>query len=381
MQFDFIIVGSGPAGSFSAYLLSELGKKVAIIERDPLFSKRSICGEIIPEKKYLLEAIDEDESIEETFSLSEQFARNRMRNIIFKIGNKEHRLDYGMMSIDRARLVEYLSNRAMNSGCKFLLGRFSSWLEKQDEVKVRVVTEEGEQFLRGSNLVIAAGASFYREMFNVNDMDMAFALRTIVSGISIDNSVRMEIDPHIAPGGYIWIIPMGNGRANVGLGARLPFISRMNPVLSLRNFIINRFKEFNIEEKEAGRLVPVGGMRKARFGRVFLLGDSAGMCVPINGGGLYTAMISAHVLYRVIRDGVPESYEDILAKTIGKIVNTGLVYRKAADLIVFSDRRIRIASKIVPSFIIRDIIAMKKSFRVYPAMKFLSGVAELCRPI
>ncbi|PNV77104.1 MAG: hypothetical protein C0200_07895 [Thermoproteota archaeon] len=189
MQFDFIIVGSGPAGSYAAYLLSELGKKVALIERDPLFSKRAICGEIIPEKKFLLEAIDEDESIKETFSLFEQFVRNRTKQIIFKMGSREYRLDYGMMRIDRAGLVKYLSEKAVDLGCEFLLGRFSSWLEKNDEVKVRVFTEEGEQLLRGSNLVIAAGASFYKEMFNVKDMDMAFALRTIVSGVSMSNSV------------------------------------------------------------------------------------------------------------------------------------------------------------------------------------------------
>ena len=381
MQFDFIIVGSGPAGSYAAYLLSELGKKVALIERDPLFSKRAICGEIIPEKKFLLEAIDEDESIKETFSLFEQFVRNRTKQIIFKMGSREYRLDYGMMRIDRAGLVKYLSEKAVDLGCEFLLGRFSSWLEKNDEVKVRVFTEEGEQLLRGSNLVIAAGASFYKEMFNVKDMDMAFALRTIVSGVSMSNSVVMEVDPHIAPGGYLWIIPVGKDRANVGLGVRLPFVSKINVKSSLKSFIIKKFKNFNIEEREAGRLVPVGGMRRAQLGRIFLLGDSAGMCVPINGGGIYTAMISAHVLYRAVKEGTPKSYEKILAKSIGRIVNIGLVYRRAADLIVFNSRRLEIASKITPSLVVRDMIAMKRTIRTYPAMKLLSEMAQLIHQI
>lgn len=381
MKFDFIVVGSGPAGSFSAYLLSELGKKVALIERDPLFSKRSICGEVVPEEKYLLEAVDEDESVKETFSLYERFVRNRIQHIIFKMGSREYKLDYGMMSIERAKLIGYLSGKAVDSGCEFLLGRFSSWLERQDGVRVRVITEAGENFLSGSNLVIAAGASFYKETFNVSDMDMAFAVRTVVSGVSLDNSMRMEIDPSIAPGGYLWIIPMGGGKANVGLGTRLRFISRVNPISSLRNFIMNRFENFNIEEREAGRLVPAGGMRRARLGRIFLLGDSAGMCVPINGGGLYTAMISAHVLYRAVRDGDPESYDRMLARTVGRIVDTGLAYRRAADLVVFNKKIINISSKIVPSFIIRDMIAMKRTLRTYPAMMLLSEMARLTHRI
>ena len=381
MQFDFIVVGSGPAGSYASYLLSELGKKVALIERDPLFSKRAICGEIIPEKKCLLEAIDEDESIKETFSVLEQFVRNRTKQIVFRMGGREYRLDYGMMNIDRAELVKYLSGKAFNSGCEFFLGRFSSWLEKSDGVKVRVFTEDGEQFLRGSNLVIAAGASFYREMFNVKDIDMAFALRTVISGVSVDNSVFMEVDPQIAPGGYLWIIPVGKGKANVGLGIRLTFISKINVTSCLKSFIIKKFKNFYIEEKEAGRLVPVGGMRRAQLGRVFLLGDSAGMCVPINGGGIYTAMISAHVLYRAVEEGIPRRYEEILAESIGKIVNTGLIYRRAADLIVFDNRRLKAVSKITHSSVVRDIIAMKRTIRTYPAMRLLSEISQLTHRI
>ncbi|PNV77103.1 MAG: hypothetical protein C0200_07890 [Thermoproteota archaeon] len=165
------------------------------------------------------------------------------------------------------------------------------------------------------------------------------------------------------------------------MGVRLPFVSKINVKSSLKSFIIKKFKNFNIEEREAGRLVPVGGMRRAQLGRIFLLGDSAGMCVPINGGGIYTAMISAHVLYRAVKEGTPKSYEKILAKSIGRIVNIGLVYRRAADLIVFNSRRLEIASKITPSLVVRDMIAMKRTIRTYPAMKLLSEMAQLIHQI
>ena len=174
----------------------------------------------------------------------------------------------------------------------------------------------------------------------------AVALSARVKAPYLDpEEVLMFISAKITPGGYAWIIPVGENVANIGVGVRRAFLERGSDLESLfKAFVKTRedheLKEYKFLENPVGKYIPVGGLVK-EFVKpsVILLGDAAGMVVPCNGGGIPTALVSASgVGIASEHEGLEVEYSDFVNKYIKPVIDRGLMYRRLIDSLLFTGR-------------------------------------------
>ncbi|RDD53204.1 MAG: hypothetical protein BA066_05720, partial [Candidatus Korarchaeota archaeon NZ13-K] len=155
------------------------------------------------------------------------------------------------------------------------------------------------------------------------------------------------------------------------------FLSKINARVKLDNISLR------------GRFVPVGGITDelARDG-VFLVGDSAGMVIPSNGGGIHTAVISAYLLSISLESDSPEvKYKGLVSKHVKPLVDAGLTYRRAADALMRLGILKRVVGMIPDSLVAEAVTGnrggyhriLKVASYLYPLSKGRSGNHPACK--
>ncbi len=379
METDVLVVGLGPAGASLSCFLSEKGLDVIAVEIRPSNAEVA-CGEIIPEKNSLAEAVSNEELLSSVYRhIDEETVRNRTNVLKFHLGDRVYELNYPMLVLDRKKFINSYLDRAVDLGMKppMFSSAFAGFIRSEDKLKSKVITKEGTIYVRSKYQVGADGAfsKVAREAglsFEMKPEDLAFGFRVLASGRYDTSSVVMRISPDKAPGGYLWVIPFEGGIANLGLGIR-----KSSPLWKGGREILSSFiREVGAKpvSEVLGRHIPVGGFPPRVVNeRVLLVGDAAGTCVPINGGGIFSAIMSSYIAAEHISAGNLNGYEERLRKNLS-IVGLGLVYRRAADLVMYNEKLLKILAHLVPSQIMRDVLAMKKTLRTYPLMKLLSWI-------
>lgn len=142
-KFDVIVIGAGPAGYVSAIRAAQLGKNVAIIEKEYL---GGVCLNVgcIPSKSLLKNA-------ELAYTLNNQ-AKD------FGISFDNLKFDYAA-AVKRSRQV----SKRLTKGVEFLLKKnkitlFTGSAEFTSPKVLKVTSNEGEKELEGENIIIATGA-------------------------------------------------------------------------------------------------------------------------------------------------------------------------------------------------------------------------------
>ena len=145
MDFDVIVIGSGPGGYVAAIRCAQLGKKVAIIEKYNVLGGTCLNVGCIPSKALL-------DSSEHFHNAAHNFA--------------EHGIE---ISAPKANLGTMISRKndvvaKMNNGVEFLMKKnkitvfngFGSFIDKNT---VKIVKEDkSEEKVTGSNVIIATGS-------------------------------------------------------------------------------------------------------------------------------------------------------------------------------------------------------------------------------
>jgi digeranylgeranylglycerophospholipid reductase len=96
----------------------------------------------------------------------------------------------------------------------------------------------------------------------------------------------------VAPGGYLWIFPRGQGSANIGLGLAGSKSSAGKARELLVRFVNKQFPGSELQNIHCGG-VPVGQWRRPLTrGGVMLAGDTALQVNCVNGGGIAYALLA-----------------------------------------------------------------------------------------
>lgn len=331
MRADVVIVGGGVAGATAALEAAKAGYDVLLIEKRRELGRPVICGEFLPSLNSISFASRVVHELREAYKLSEEFVVHETERVLVDIEGLR-RLDFELKGyvIDKEGLVRALAEAAGGMGARVLKG-----LRAEQVKRVKggyVVSARGREF-RASSVVGADGfPSLVARSLGMESgytlVDWAVAGHVRARGDFDDCTVRMYVDPQMTPGGYAWVIPKGRGLANVGIGIRAVYGRKGSDLrLLLKRFL----KHVGIEGVVEGpyyKCIPVGGLvRTACSGEVYLIGDSAGLVNPVNGGGIPLAMASGIAVAR----GLEEStYRDFL-KRAEKLLNWGLTYRHLVD--------------------------------------------------
>jgi len=125
------------------------------------------------------------------------------------------------------------------------------------------------------------------------------------------NVIELYFGEKVAPKGYAWIFPCGNGYVRVGLG--VPLSERVRARELLDDFVERH--TIDGEEKELiGKLIPTAKMPETGvYGNVLLVGDALPATDPLTGGGICQAIASGKAAGKAIAEGNLKNYDKYIS--------------------------------------------------------------------
>jgi flavin-dependent dehydrogenase len=228
--------------------------------------------------------------------------------------------EYGADSyiVPRMNFDVLVQQHAVNSGAEFCQARVKEpIIEEGKVVGVRARLNGSEEDIRAKMVLGADGVtSVIARALRPDkheDKHRAVALRAYIEDIEeMPHEVEFYLYKDILPG-YAWIFPIGEGRANLGLGMRLDKFRDFNSKLEEMVDVFLDMPAIKKRLKRGGELKDVAvwqlnfgsqNMQRAYDGAL-LVGDAAGLINPLTGGGisngLQSALLAADTVHEAIR--------------------------------------------------------------------------------
>ena len=313
-MYDVIIIGAGPAGTCCAKKLAENGFSVKVYDKRQEIGAPKRCGEGLDEKTEQIIGKIPARCIAQKIKGSRVYAPNGKYI--------ESVLDYGGFVLERKVFDKWLAEEAVKAGANIQADTLIKDFIKDGDYFVGVKGEFlGEEFEERAKVIICAtGAesSLRKKALNVHSKLelMDSCLQYEMSGIDTDSDfIHIYMGNEIAPRGYAWVFPKGNGRANVGLG--------VVPGEKTAKYYLDKFIDTNPQIKKGSIIevnagcVPVGGMLKDMVDNgLMMCGEAAHHVNPIHGGGIKEAIVSGIIAADVAADALEK--DDVSKKYLSK---------------------------------------------------------------
>lgn len=311
-KFDVVIVGGGPAGASCAIKLASSGLSIALLDK-AFFPRDKTCGDalsvdVINQLSMLSKTLSD-----EFFSLSNKipsygvkiFSPNHRHVDIPFIYKNEKSCGYISPRIDFDNVlfqhVKQYSNIEVFENCTV-----NNVVEKNN--RVHVETTQGD--FEGEIVVGADGAhSIVNKLLGkvkVEKEHYSAGLRIYYEGVTSfheEHFIELHFFKDILPG-YLWIFPLADNKANVGIGMLSSEVSKkkvnlketLKKLLQTHPHLKDRFKNARPLETVKGYGLPLGSKKRNISGERFLLtGDAAALIDPFSGEGIANAIRSGRV--------------------------------------------------------------------------------------
>jgi len=306
-EYDVLVVGAGPAGAAAAKVCAEAGLKVLDVEKRAEIGSPKRCGEGLSKTSAERMGIEgTDNSWKRAVITKVGVYSPNERSVDMKFDE-----DQGYI-IDRKVFDKMLAEKAAEAGAKVVAKTDAIAFERTDGKVVTTLKSMGKEWKVCSKIVVAADGVETKTA-------RALGLETLMKSIDICSGFQYEmvgIDIDSAklyfyfhqdkyPGGYAWIFPKGEGKANVGIGIR-PTWAKKTAKEYLDDFVESHdfLKKGSITEVNSGG-VPVGGLMKDMVGdNLIVAGDAAHHVNPIHGGGIAEAYVGGRIAGEVAVEAV-----------------------------------------------------------------------------
>jgi geranylgeranyl reductase family protein len=285
---DVAVVGAGPAGALSAYLLAERGASVILLDR-ARFPRDKACGGGLTERAVSLFPFPVDPVVED-----------RIRSVDFRLGygwSFHRHADRPLVLMTRRRRLDtFLVERAVRAGAELREGVKASRVEP-DGAGVVVRTESGDVHAAlaigadGANGVSATAFTRPPPRTYCVALEGNVPHRTACSARHRHRG-RIVLELGVVPGGYAWIFPKSD-HLNVGVAGW--HVEAPNLRRHLRRILEAHGLSTDAVVGLRGHRLPMRAPHAPLAGkRMLLVGDAAGLVDPLSGDGIYEAALSAH---------------------------------------------------------------------------------------
>lgn len=337
-QFDVLIVGAGPAGSFAAERLAQAGVRVALFdgrpEGDPKACGGGVTAKALKAWPHLLDAVGRTVNELEMYAPSGRCLQLKL---------EEPFAIYSRRAFD-----SHLRERAVAAGARVFKEKISG---------SRTMKKDGGWLLQGANgkewrgkfLLAADGANSAIAKMLAGplppaEMEVAFGYRaplpandeapTVVAflpgwvgyawafprvdHISFGIATSQDAFEHQPLDNLLWDFMLGYYRRREDSKAKLWTSRKIDQERDVR---LREFLKTTAERYAAripGLLPKTWDTRRACGDSWALLGDAAGFADPVTGEGIYYALRSAELFAESYLAGEPASYEQLWRQDFGR---------------------------------------------------------------
>ena len=348
---DAIVIGAGPAGSFTALKLAQSGIDVTVFEEHGQIGIPVHCAGHISINGLKRLGM---------YPLPPSIVENTYRGAVFHspLGNSfEVHLDSPITcSLNRALFDRFVAEKAQDTGAHYRLGSRVEKLNIEKDNSSVVIKGEHDRIeqLRGKIIIDAEGIS--SRILRQTGLS-TLNTRMLIKGVEaeVDNVIDTRQDvvevflgAHYAPGFYAWLMPQKGGRAKIGLGASVGNPRELLTRLMTKHpRVSERFRHARISQVAFHPITLGGPVAKAYFDRFLAVGDVASQVKPTTGGGVVFGMTCAALAAEVAKKAVDlddfssdflSSYQMRINETLG--FDAKMMVRMRRILNKVSDRRL-----------------------------------------
>ena len=314
IQCDVVVVGAGPGGSMAAKYCAEGGLDTILIEKKAEIGAPLRCAEGVS-KSWLDEV---------GIKADPTWIRADMKGAIikspqgtsFQLDESKAGAEVGYV-LERHLFDKALAKDAAEAGAKIMMRTSCTGIIREEGkivgIKAKSLGEEIE--IRAKCVVAADGyecqvARWAGIDTNLKLSDIDSCIQYRMCNIDVAPDYCEFVIGSVAPGGYVWVFPKGNGVANVGIGVAGQLCTKgADAKYYLDKFIAEdpRFEKGQILEIMGGFVSTCPGLDCAVDDNIILVGDAARIIDPITGGGIChacrTGMYAGKVLTECAKTG------------------------------------------------------------------------------
>ncbi|MBN3035575.1 MAG: geranylgeranyl reductase family protein [Bacteroidales bacterium] len=325
-----VIIGAGPAGAIAALFLARRGIRCLLVDK-ARFPRPKICGDglsgwvvgimhrLDPE---LLERLATAPFIAPSHGIRFVAPNHSHLDIPF-IGAHDAGDQYPAGFIARRADFDHflIEETRRCPGITLLEGVEISRYEYTDKDMI-LSSRDGSLTIRAEAVIFANGAhsAFSSDPGKVDrprkhQMIGVRAYYEGIRGLHPQNYIELHFLREVLPG-YLWIFPLPDGSANVGLGMYIDRISeakiqlgqQLERLIRETGYLSDRFSGAHRTGRLEAGSIPLWHSRQPLSGNRFLLaGDAAGLVDPVTGEGIghatVTGMLAAEQVARSLRSG------------------------------------------------------------------------------
>ncbi len=292
---NICIIGAGPVGCYTGYLLSKKGHAVEIYENHQQVGQPIQCTGILTS--------DFDQ-----FNLSvEPFLVNTITQIEVYSPNRKININQKDYIICRERFDNHLADMARTAGARIFLNHAFIRKEGPDIIIKQMANknQSRSEMTITPDIVVAADGPLSPTAkaygFYHPGRKNYFGIQATVESSFLPSTIKTFFGEGVCPGLFAWIVPESSTRARVGLAARE----------NTRHYFDKFMKEFNfrISEVQAGTIPLFHPKQELQKDNCFLVGDASGYVKATTLGGIVPSLRQAEILADCIDNGKPYKLE------------------------------------------------------------------------
>ena len=347
-----IIIGAGPAGAGTSFFLSKYGIPHIVIEKET-FPRDKVCGDACSGKtalvinranpEWLKEILAEPQAFLPSWGITFIAPNGRSLDIPFS-PNRTAETKAPGFTVPRLVLDNFLFGKMPSPHCTIVQNATVETIENIPGKVTVTMTHEGIGYTITASVIVGADGdkSQVRKTFlneSTNPKTSAVGLRAYYSGITgmhRENFIELHFLPEMLPG-YLWIFPLPDGMANVGVGIlserirkkKINLREQMLHAIATNPMIAPRFANARLAGKIQGCGLPLGTEQLPVSGDGFLLtGDAACLIDPFSGEGIGNALYSGMLAAAAIKEAATQNnysaallksvYDDVVYKRLGE---------------------------------------------------------------
>lgn len=301
------IIGAGPAGNYTAYLLAKAGYKVTIYEEHLEPGLPIQCTGILTK------------DLKDHIELSDEYIVNRMQAVeVFSPDKTMFTTKNDDIIVCRHKFDNYILKKALVAGAKIEKGvKFVSYNKETKKITVeeKKVQEEQEKISADHQKIIHERSECYdfligadgpnskvsrimnEEILRVHPTPMYYGTQATVKGNFKQNTYQVYLGS-ICPEFFLWVVPENAHHARIGLA------TKQTPSLYFKKAMdMLGYTELDITDRQGGLIPCYNPYLRIQQDNMYLIGDAATIIKSTTGGGIIPHLEAAETLARCIIEG------------------------------------------------------------------------------